>query len=283
MQAFLNNMLAVVPQDIKQATQGYIGDNVAVFEPKEYANGKTLYLDHYHFVIYHSKPPLTKIGKKEYRFRKGSLMALEPGMELSIAKCEGRLMGEYVAISISKDFFEKLAVEILDKDKVEFRRIENGYNPLLLGIIGSFKHEIMTFGEKYPGMINSISSQLGYQLLRDISTDTPTVKRGHGNDCKYISKALEYMESNASYNLTIEEISREIYVSPAHFGRMFKYYTGQTPHQYLLGIRIQKAKEMLKKDQVSVEEAAKLCGFVNLSHFSSVFKRLVGVKPSEYR
>lgn len=283
MQNFLENMLELVPRDIKQNASKYISDDVAVFEPKEFANGKVLHLDHYHFVIFHTQPPLVRIGKKEHCFRKGSLMALEPGKELLSIPCEKRVMGSYTAISISRDFFEKLAVEVLDNDRVNFRRVENAFSPRLFGIIESFKHELMSYGCKYPGMLNSIAAQLGYQLLRDTCTDAAAAKEKHVNNFKYINRALEYMESNIAYNISIEEIAKEIYISPAHFGRVFKNHTGQTPHQYLLGLRIKKAKEMLKKDGISIEETANLCGFVSISHFSNVFKRLAGVSPSEYR
>jgi AraC family transcriptional regulator len=283
MRPYLNSILEKVPGNIRLASQEYISEHVAVFEPKEYVNGQMVNLDHYHFVIFNSTPPLLKIGRREYQFHKGSLMSLEPEMDLTVVPFDGRVMGEYSAISVSRDFFEKIAVEALDNNKIKFKRIENSCNPHLFEIVGNFKHEILNYSDKYPVMVNSIATQVAFQLLRDVNADTPMSKRKGCYDYKYINKALEYMEINSNYNITIEEICREIYVSPAHFGRMFKYHTGQSPHRYLIGIRIQRAKEMLKRAEVSIEEAARLSGFVSISHFSTVFKRTVGMKPSEYR
>ncbi len=283
MQSYLNSILEKVPGNIRLASPEYISEHVAVFEPKEYVNGQKVSLDHYHFVVFHSTPPLLKIGRREYQFRKGSLMSLEPDMDLMVVPFDGRIMGEYSAISVNKDFFQEIAVQALDKSKIEFKRVENFCNPHLLEIIGSFKRELLNYGNEYPGMVNSIATQIAYQLLRNVSDDAKTPKRKGSNDNKHISRALEYMKVNSNYNITIEEICREIYISPAHFERIFKCHTGQSPHQYLIGIRIQSAKEMLKRDDLTIEEAARLCGFINLSHFSTVFKRIVGVKPSEYR
>ena len=283
MRPYLNSILEKVPGNIRLASPEYISEHVAVFEPKEYINGQKVSLDHYHFVIFHSTPPLLKIGTREYQFRKGSLMSLEPEMDLTVVPFDGRIMGEYSAISVSKDFFQEIAAQALDKSKIEFKRIENCCNPHLLQIVGSFKQELLNYGNKYPVMINSIATQIAYQLLRDVSDDTKIPKRKDCNDYKLISKALEYMKVNFNCNITIEEICREVYISPAHFERIFKYHTGQSPHQYLIAIRIQRAKEMLKREDLTIEEAARRCGFINLSHFSTVFKRIVGVKASEYR
>jgi AraC family transcriptional regulator len=68
-----------------------------------------------------------------------------------------------------------------------------------------------------------------------------------------------------------------------HFARAFKQSTGETPHQYVLRTRIEQAKEFLRNPQTSVVEASARTGFVDQSHFSKVFRRIVGIAPSEYR
>lgn len=84
-------------------------------------------------------------------------------------------------------------------------------------------------------------------------------------------------------NIKIEDICKEIHLSPYHFMRMFKDKTRQSPHEFLLSVRVEKAEEMLKLGNYSIEEVARLCGFVNTAHFSNHFKRVRGMPPSKYR
>ena len=91
------------------------------------------------------------------------------------------------------------------------------------------------------------------------------------------------MHAYYNSNIKIDDICNQINISPYHFIRMFKAKTGTTPHEYLLGIRVNKAEEMLKKGIYSIEEVARLCGYIDASHFSSYFKRVLGVTPSAYK
>jgi transcriptional regulator GlxA family with amidase domain len=68
-----------------------------------------------------------------------------------------------------------------------------------------------------------------------------------------------------------------------HFARGFKQSTGETPHQHVLRRRIERAKEFLRDSRFSVIEASARTGFVDQSHFSKVFRRIVGIAPSEFR
>jgi AraC family transcriptional regulator len=68
-----------------------------------------------------------------------------------------------------------------------------------------------------------------------------------------------------------------------HFARAFKQSTGESPHQYVLRQRVERAKELLSDPQSTVLSASAVTGFVDQSHFSKVFRRVVGVSPSEFR
>ncbi|MGN1105127.1 MAG: helix-turn-helix domain-containing protein, partial [Huintestinicola sp.] len=63
----------------------------------------------------------------------------------------------------------------------------------------------------------------------------------------------------------------------------FKNETGVTPIEYLIGIRLERAKTMLKRKSISVTEIAMNCGFGSSAHFSSCFQSRVGISPTEYR
>lgn len=283
MNSYLNSILEAVPGDIRHTTNEFISEKVSIFEPKEYVIGQTVNLDHYHFIILFSDPPVLKLGNKEFQFHKQRIVVFEPGMDLTVLPFNSGVKADYISISINKAFFEKIALEATEKDKLDFKRLETVYSCQLLDIIRNFKLEIANFGVKYPMMVNSLATQLAFQILRDTQSNPQNYRKIGCNEQKYVNKAIDYMEDNFNSNITLGEISREIYVSQAHFERIFKNYIGKTPHQYLVELRIKKAMELMTREDCSIEEIARRCGFVSLSHFSTVFKRIAGKNASVYK
>jgi len=98
-----------------------------------------------------------------------------------------------------------------------------------------------------------------------------------------LNRVLEYITANLSDKLDLSVLAKVAGVNIYHFARAFRQSTGESPHQYVLRRRIEKAKEFLIQPQVSVIEASTRTGFMDQSHFSKVFHRMVGVPPSQYR
>lgn len=90
---------------------------------------------------------------------------------------------------------------------------------------------------------------------------------------------------NRSYNtpITIEDLSREVALSPYYLIRAFRHVYKQTPHQYLVGQRIAKAKELLRNSDLSITEICAAVGFESLGSFSTLFRKVAGIAPSAYR
>lgn len=83
--------------------------------------------------------------------------------------------------------------------------------------------------------------------------------------------------------ITIQELSREVALSPYFLIRAFRHVYRQTPHQYLMGLRIARAKVLLRNTALSVTEICTMVGFESLGSFSTLFRRVVGVSPKFYR
>jgi AraC-like DNA-binding protein len=97
-----------------------------------------------------------------------------------------------------------------------------------------------------------------------------------------IVQAKLFIDNNYSERIDVSEIADEACYSKFHFIRTFKSIYGKTPHQYLTAVRVEKAKAMLEED-VSVTEACLAVGFDSLGSFVGLFKRRVGLTPSEYQ
>ena len=91
-----------------------------------------------------------------------------------------------------------------------------------------------------------------------------------------------FIEKNYQDNINVDLIADESCFSKFHFIRLFKRIYGFTPHQYLIRVRVDKAKELLEQDY-PVEEVCALVGFESVSSFSALFKRRNGISPSLYQ
>ena len=91
------------------------------------------------------------------------------------------------------------------------------------------------------------------------------------------------MENNLARGISLEDVARECGVSRTHFSRGFKRSTGVMAYAWLHGLRIAKAKSLLRDLTRSLPQIALECGFADQSHFTRAFKKTVGVPPGIWR
>lgn len=98
----------------------------------------------------------------------------------------------------------------------------------------------------------------------------------------HLRRAKDLMDREYARELDLEGLAREAHASRAHFARGFKKAFGETPHQYLLRRRLERAKDRLRNTGLSVTEVSIEVGFRSLGSFSAAFRELVGEPPSAY-
>lgn len=98
-----------------------------------------------------------------------------------------------------------------------------------------------------------------------------------------LRKAIDYLYAHYNEQITLNEVSEYTFVSPYYISRMFKRETGKNFVDYLNEIRIEKAKEMLKDIRYKTYEIAEKVGIPDAHYFSRLFKKYVGMTPTEYR
>jgi AraC family transcriptional regulator len=96
-------------------------------------------------------------------------------------------------------------------------------------------------------------------------------------------RVIEYIEDNLDGDLSLQAMAAEVDISPLYLARAFKSAVGQSPHQYVLGRRIERAKELLRNTDLPVVDVALASGFSSQSHLSHWFIRQVGISPAAYR
>jgi two-component system, response regulator YesN len=98
-----------------------------------------------------------------------------------------------------------------------------------------------------------------------------------------ISKAKSYILQHFSNDISLDDVSREVDISPYYFSKLFKEKTGENFIEYLTKIRIEKAKDLLNNKNLSIKEICLNVGYGDPNYFSRIFKKHVGATPTEYK
>jgi two-component system response regulator YesN len=112
------------------------------------------------------------------------------------------------------------------------------------------------------------------ELVKDRFTD---------KNLKTVQQVREIIEHTYHKQITISNLSRQVYLSPNYMRSIFKEKTGTTIHEYLTKIRLEKAKELLGDASLKVHDIALKVGYESSSYFCSLFLKSQGVTPNEYR
>ncbi|MFG2101129.1 helix-turn-helix domain-containing protein [Micromonospora echinaurantiaca] len=100
---------------------------------------------------------------------------------------------------------------------------------------------------------------------------------------RHLLRVRDLIDRAYAQPLDVRALARSASVSPSYFSRSFKAAFGQTPYQYLMSRRLERAKALLRAGELSVTEVCLAVGFSSLGSFSAQFRRIVGESPTAYR
>ena len=204
-------------------------------------------------------------------------VALSPNIPHEECKLEYK---HYYCIMIEKEYFE--SQYRLYSDKEPFFNME----PFLichdvLKILNGFAFE---YSKRMPNteiVLEAQTAIITHWLIRSILGESYNM-RALSSDYR-ISKVEHYIEQHFAETITITQLAELGNMSVSNFIRTFKKEMNITPKEYLIQIRIEKAKKMLRRNEWSVTEVSMRCGFNSSAHFSTSFTKLVGMTPTEYK
>ncbi len=149
-------------------------------------------------------------------------------------------------------------------------------------VLAEFNEIFNLIAEEKPGFQQVCAGKVVYLLAKIISTLRNSEFAGKEVE-QTIRRACLTMRDNLNDNLNMEELARELNIGYSYFRQMFRKYTGISPAQYHLNLRIQKAKELLMAGNKSIKEIAFELGFESNQYFSRVFAAKCGLSPAKYR
>jgi AraC family transcriptional regulator len=100
---------------------------------------------------------------------------------------------------------------------------------------------------------------------------------------RVLRRVVEFMHANMDKQIGLKDLADCAGLSLSHFSLQFRASTNESPHQYMLRLRIERSKELLTDSRLSVLDVGLEVGFRNQQHFATVFRNSVGVPPSVYR
>ncbi|NBC72109.1 response regulator [Paenibacillus sacheonensis] len=127
--------------------------------------------------------------------------------------------------------------------------------------------------------VHDIASEV--KRLRQASS-VPGLERGEGSD-RAIEVALQYLKAHYNEELSLEKVASVVFLNPIYFSQLFKQKTGQGYKDYVISLRIEQAKELLRQHGLKLADIAERIGYGDVRHFTQVFRKKTNVTPTEYR
>jgi len=98
-----------------------------------------------------------------------------------------------------------------------------------------------------------------------------------------LQRVFAYIRENIAREVSVAQLAKTVGMSQYYFSKLFKMSTGTTPHQYVMRQRVERAQELLRDNGLALAGVATQVGFETQSHFTSVFRHIVGITPKRYR
>jgi AraC family transcriptional regulator len=191
---------------------------------------------------------------------------------------------EYIALRLEPELVVRATEQSLEASRVEIIPHLRIRDPLLqqMGLV--LLSEVKAGGTISRLYAESMATMLAVHLLRHYSASPPIIKNHtDGLPSSKLRQAIEYINDNLLQDLTLAELAAVVKLSPNYFVSLFKRSVGLSPHQYVLNCRIERAKALLAENKLTITEVCHQVGFQNPSHFTTVFRRLMGTNPKVYR
>ncbi|MEG4104780.1 helix-turn-helix transcriptional regulator [Microcoleus sp. S13_C5] len=191
---------------------------------------------------------------------------------------------EFIAIALEPTDFDNTVYESTNSNLIEIIPHWKISDPLILGIGWALKTELESGGLNGTLYVDALKNALSVHILHRYCAQKPNLRDFEGGiDTYKLQIVINYINDYLSRDLHLSELANLVQMSPSYFGRLFKQSIGVTPHHYVIQCRIEKAKQLLKRQDLSIIYISQQVGFHDQSHFSKTFCKIVGLTPKKYR
>jgi AraC family transcriptional regulator len=237
--------------------------------------------DSYEFVIPHINLFDTTIGDRPIHMTPGNVYCINPWTEHGPARdtTDVRLTGIHIETGLIQQIAEELQMKGTPELPIGDFRLSHEYQ----GMLSMYCEEIKYKQAGYELVESSLSTILVVSLLRRLKNSIESHPSSSIRPSRRMKQAIEYIHAHCMSDISSKEMAELTNMGWYSFIRAFRAHTGKNPHEYLIELKLEKAVQLLAIPDYTVTDISQLCGFSSHSHFSSTFKKKMGVSPSSYR
>lgn len=231
------------------------------------------------FIVSFDEYCRTRIGSTLHDSLPSTIFALAP--DTPHQELPSETLSRYVAVMIDTRFLQA-QLAVYGKPLGEIRNAM--VCPSSQRLIDELKEFMTEYEEAIPGfdaMMKATALKITHLVIRQFleikHPDCVIIHR------MAINKALDFLNEKYGEKISIRDLATSAGCSVSHFSRLFKDETGIAPSDYVMKVRLDRAKRMLRADEMSVTQIALACGFNSSAYFSHCFSRAFGISPSDFR
>lgn len=191
---------------------------------------------------------------------------------------------DFILLEVSRAFIERTSSELGRSRVRELRGAAGERDQVLAHLAQAVVPALSRPGMASRLFVDQLGIAIGTYLVEQYGNGqlaAPKTNRLLSQRC--VAMAKEMLIANIDGDLSIAAIADACNLSRSHFTRAFRDTTGQTPHQWLVAQRLERARALLRDSALPLAEVATTCGFADQSHFTRVFSQALGVSPGIWR
>lgn len=189
---------------------------------------------------------------------------------------------------VRRSVIEEVAADLIDGDpsQIEIRPDFVDDDPSMASLMHAVQYALDEGDYATALYVDCLSRAVAVQLVRNYSNakmrPAPNMSNG-GPISPVVRQAIGYIQDRLDQSLTLDNIAAAVNRSPSHFARQFRTCMGVPPYQYVLTLRLNRARELLQNTRLSIAEIAFETGFSHQEHLTRLFRRQFETTPAAYR
>ena len=281
--ARIRRLVGPVTQEQLRLVDCFVGSSVALFVPAAGQCGYAISPAHRHpgysFVVNFDDRGSFAVAGRRVKAAPGMVSAISPQVPHEEQPADE--VARYIAVLVAPGLFERACRSYTQPVPSPLLGHSFPASPDLILALKEFMQECDNRPPGADEVLEALGVRIAHLLIRGllgIAAASERVEQRSGVD-----RAIHHMHTHFAAKLTVPGLADLAAMSLSHFARVFKAQTGRPPLEYLLEVRLEKSRQLLRGEDLPVTEIALRCGFGTSSHFAATFRQRLGTTPRHYR